>query len=316
MSIHLGSGIKKGRKWDIGKIVKEGFFKDSSFLYGKEVKNVHGKNFTYNGKSSEDYKLMIASFEQDEEIQMGLSRDILSGEMNMYRTSPNHMGTKYNSVLSFTITIIKDPCDNTTTGYFTEDEVDDVNAWLTSANYPLLFHMYDYDPDVYKKYDYFGIFTESEAQVVNGKVVGIKYTFTTNSPYAFTELITKKFYCVGETTLTINISNSEREGWIYPVIKLEPTNTSELSRVDIGIKSITDNNREMTVNVLKEPFVIDCQKSKIYDSLGLLSFDDLGISDIDYIYWLKLYHGENNLVVTGDTAITFEYREPRKVGAY
>ena len=31
MSIHLGSGIKKERKWDIGKIVKEGFFMDSSF---------------------------------------------------------------------------------------------------------------------------------------------------------------------------------------------------------------------------------------------------------------------------------------------
>ena len=37
MSIHLGSGIKKGKRWDIGKIVKEGFFVDSSFLYGKEV---------------------------------------------------------------------------------------------------------------------------------------------------------------------------------------------------------------------------------------------------------------------------------------
>ena len=34
MSIHLGSGIKKGKRWDIGKIVKEEFFKDSSFMYG------------------------------------------------------------------------------------------------------------------------------------------------------------------------------------------------------------------------------------------------------------------------------------------
>ena len=35
MSIHLGSGIKKERKWDIGKIVKEGFFMDSSFYVWK-----------------------------------------------------------------------------------------------------------------------------------------------------------------------------------------------------------------------------------------------------------------------------------------
>lgn len=31
MSTHLGNGIKKERKWDIGKMMKEGFFVDSSF---------------------------------------------------------------------------------------------------------------------------------------------------------------------------------------------------------------------------------------------------------------------------------------------
>lgn len=45
MSIHLGSGIKKERKWDIGKIVKEEFFVDSSFLYGKEVKKYAWEKF-------------------------------------------------------------------------------------------------------------------------------------------------------------------------------------------------------------------------------------------------------------------------------
>ena len=29
--------------------------------------------------------------------------------------------------------------------YFTEDEVNEINAWLTSPDYPTLFHMYDYD---------------------------------------------------------------------------------------------------------------------------------------------------------------------------
>ena len=49
MSIHLGSGIKKGRKWDIGKIVKEGFFMDSSLyvwklLYGNYVYKYNYEN--------------------------------------------------------------------------------------------------------------------------------------------------------------------------------------------------------------------------------------------------------------------------------
>ena len=49
MSIPLGSGIKKEKRGDIGKIVKEGFFKDSSFyvwklLYGNYVYKYNYEN--------------------------------------------------------------------------------------------------------------------------------------------------------------------------------------------------------------------------------------------------------------------------------
>lgn len=276
-----------------------------------------GKKFTYDNHSSEEHSLIIASFEQNTEIPMGLSREILKGEMNRFRTSPNHMGTSYQDVLSFNITVVKNPSnhDSQKELYFTEDEVDEINAWLTSPDYPTLFHMYDYEEETYKKYDYFGLFTDVQTNEVAGYIVGLTYTLTTNSPYAFTNIITKEFECLGETNITINVNTSERKREIYPIIKLLPSG-NELGRVNIQIKNVTDNNRVLNLNVLKEPITIDCGKSKIYDSVGLLSFEDLGVSDIDYLYWVKLYHGTNNLVITGDTTITFEYREPRKVGAY
>ena len=277
-----------------------------------------GKKFTYDNHSTEEYSLIIASFDQNTQIPMGLTRNIIKGEMNRFRSTPNHMGTSFQDVLIFDITLVKDPSnhDNQKELYFTEDEIDEINAWLTSPDYPTLFHMYDYEQETYKKYDYFGIFTDVQITEVAGNIVGLTYTFTTNSPYAFTDVIKKEFVCSGEeTNITIDINTSERKREIYPIIRLFPTG-DELGRVNIQIKNVTDNNRILDLSVLKEPITIDCSKSKIYDSLGLLSFEDLGVSDIDYLYWVKLYHGTNNLVITGDVTITFEYREPRKVGAY
>lgn len=276
-----------------------------------------GKHFIYDGHSSEEFNLTIASFDSNDEIPMGLTRNILKGETNRFRTSPNHMGTSYDDVLTFKVTLVKNPCKRTTEKdmYFLEDEIDNINAWLTSSDYPILFHMYDYDNENDHKYDYFGIFTDVETQTVGGRVIGLIYTFTTNSPYAFTEKIEKDFVCSGETNITIEVNSSERKREIYPVIKLLPTG-DPLERVTITIKSITDNNRSMILKVLKEPIIIDCSKSMISDAVGLLNFEDLGISDLDYIYWLRLYHGINTFIVTGDVELTFEYREPRKVGAF
>jgi len=57
------------------------------------------------------------------------------------------MGTRWSDVLVFNIQFIKSPCDSGSAAnmYFTEDEVNEINAWLTSPDYPTLFHMYDYD---------------------------------------------------------------------------------------------------------------------------------------------------------------------------
>lgn len=68
---------------------------------------------------------------------------------------------------------------------------------------------------------------------------------------------------------------------------------------------------------LKEDLEInmDCQKLLIQDSIGrMVTYDDLGITDVDNMYWFRLKHGINNLIIYGDITITFKYRESRKVG--
>lgn len=60
---------------------------------------------------------------------------------------------------------------------------------------------------------------------------------------------------------------------------------------------------------------IDCQKLQITDSLGrMITYDELGISDADFIYWPRLINGNNSILLYGNADFTITHRESRKVG--
>lgn len=402
---------------------------------------MHGKYFTYDGEDSQTHSLAIAGLEQNDDVVFSLGREVFASQLNRYRNLVGHMGTRWSDVLTFNIQFIKSPCDSGSAAnmYFTEDEVNEINAWLTSPDYPTLFHMYDYDferdssdsmilvdgtdistvvvnasgyyPVTYtisdesatasidstpqydeegaeipkvnptteisvhkyngyysliindkdflnsitsitvdnveysnihtnswlstyakeggkiansytilvnteivlnNKYDYFGVFSDVQAQVIDGDVVGFNCTFTTDSPFAWTHEIHQ--VVDGSATFTVNSAEKYRE--IYPLIEISPTkDDSSSTRSKVKISNSVDGG-EIKLNLLqKSPTILDSRRSIIKDATGLVSFTDLGISDVDYIYWPKLYNGENTITITGGTA-TIKYREPRKVGDY
>lgn len=60
---------------------------------------------------------------------------------------------------------------------------------------------------------------------------------------------------------------------------------------------------------------IDCKKLTIMDSIGrMITYDKLGISDVDNMYWFRLINGENNILLFGNADFTITHRESRKVG--
>ena len=281
---------------------------------------MYGNYFYYNGQTSEDYDLMIGGYNLDSDVPLGMSREILRGTMNRYRIVPNHMGTAYQEPLVFTISMVKNQCSSSDEYIFTEDEVDAIVSWLTEPQYPTLFHMYDDEPDVYKKYDYFGLFSDVQTITNNEEVIGFTMTFTTNAPYAWGP---EKVYhyssdSTGFTTLPITVETSERNSPIWPVITITPNINADTvgTRVPIIIRNSADNNRQMEFALTKLRHTIDCQKAMISGPNGLVHFDDLGITDVGEIYWLRLYNGNNNLEISGEAEITIKFREPRKVGAY
>lgn len=269
-------------------------------------------SFEFNGSRSDDYGIVITRIEENDTF--GLNRDIVKGERNKYRVRENHFGTIYNDNLSFTISVMKTICNKQPNELlFTSNEIRKINAWLTSPQLPKIFHLPKgnyYDEDIF----YFVIFTEVTNKKMQ-KPYELTYNVTCDSPYGYTEIIKHSIVSSSTVPKTIVITNNsdEREDYIYPLINITPKDHG-----NITIKNITDADRHITINSLKnDSFYIDCQCLKIYDITNMLiSFEDLGVSDIDSIYWPRLCAGENKLEFTGNAQIEISYRELRKVGVF
>ena len=60
---------------------------------------------------------------------------------------------------------------------------------------------------------------------------------------------------------------------------------------------------------------MDCQKLFITDDTGrMVTYDKLGIHDVDIMYWFRLINGNNTLLLYGNADFKFTHKESRKVG--
>lgn len=198
------------------------------------------------------------------------------------------------------------------TPYFSSSEVCNINAWLTSAQYPKLLKISDseyFNEDI----EFYALVTEVTAEHFS-RPYELIYTVVCDSPFGYTPTITHQISAISTVPVTVNITNysDELEGYVYPTFKIHPKSHSDLT-----IKNITDDG-EMTISMLKDDdFYIDCEHLMIRDITGsLISFDDLGISGNDELYWPRLCAGINKLEIQGNADIEISYREVRKVGAF
>lgn len=275
----------------------------------------YGKSFVYNGKSSEDFDLTICGF-STVEYPLNLKRNTTISSINRYRKKVNMYGINYDSILSFTVQLMKDPCKYTNNDElkFSRQEVREIAAWLTSPLSPRLFHMTDYESDnPQEEYDYFGVFTNVEA--ADNNIFTLNCTFECNTPYA---LSAKQSVLIDSGEGTVENPSDDYEDYVYPQIIITPT-AGVMEPYSITITNVTDSENSITLNNMKPEDIVtmDCQKLVIYNESGsLISFDDIDIDALDYIYWPRLLHGDNEITVDGDATVEFVYRYPVKVGAY
>lgn len=263
-------------------------------------------SFKYKNKSTSTIissPLCIAQPSYVEELT-GLSRELNTGTATLTRPVPNYYGTTYADTITFDIALFKENQEA-----FTIDEQRTINAWLTSPKLPdyVEFNICNSTPILYR-----GLFTDVR-WVPGMKMVNV--TFKNDSSYCWN--FYRTFHQIrGSKEVTIVCNSDELEEYVYPVLTIEGAGKSD----PVAIKSISDGGNTMKINAYDSlGITIDCQRCTVVDATtnGIVSYVDLGWSDVGNIYWLRLIPGLNTLEITGDVDVTISYYAPcKRLGGY
>lgn len=268
------------------------------------------KSFTYCNKNTlEDFGLNMV-LADNEEINLGLSREVLKGSITKFRDATNHLGAKFSEVLSFPITLIKrSKTGNQEELKWSREEIRNLTSWLTSVDVPQLLE-FQYKETREETIDYFGLFTDISTYNLDNIIYGITLTFTCSSSFGYTK--ENSYKCSANSKIVIDNTSDKWNDYVYPKIEIVPSVTGSIT-----ITNITDERKSISLEVKNQNTVyVDCQNNLIYDKAGVLTLSDLGITvdDLDTLYWLRLVHGENIIQVDGNAEVTIKCRYERKVG--
>lgn len=280
--------------------------------------------FNYRGASTEtilDVPLCIV-FTEGQTDSLGMSREKVEGERTISRTITNEYGTIYNP-LSFTFSLMKQDYS-----VFTEEEQVKIERWLTSPKLSSELQIINCEDE---SYSYFGIFTETRYEIVDGDLGLCTLTFNVNGAYPF------KHYVVtgspvqniqaqnNEYTININCKSDELEEYVYPVIKVTAFDAN--SNSSFTLTNVTDNSNYVTVTTNRRTTIqMDCEHCIISEHgegitqnayINLLKYKDIGWEDIGNIYWPRLIPGENVIKIKGNVTVEFSYYVPfKKIGGW
>lgn len=278
------------------------------------------KGFVFNGENSDDYNLTIAWIGSPniDTSENGLNLSLEKTKNKLNNTTNTYGIQSENIVINFSITK-KDFTE------ITRLESIQINEWLTSSSTPkfLAFN----DDDSYPIH-YYAVCTQIKDVVVGEKLVGKELKFETNSPFAFSKKVEKKFDVVNSHIIHINNTSNANNNIIYPKIILSASSPT------IVIENVTDR-KSVSIDAIDIPAETDGAKYIKLDSYNMSVTDKenrlvpaykLGW-DNDYksyvsatnsymtnIYWVRFIKGMNEIKITGNCKITIEYEFPRKAG--
>lgn len=254
-------------------------------------------SFKYLDKKSTDLGWIIAHFDPDN----GEADSYLSQEQ-VYTDSYNGTkrtlyGTKYTSVANVKITVIKQNGDD-----FTLQECRDAYKWLTGNPEASWMDLYIGDE---VKYRLLCTIQDVKPQKMDARTVGLNIYCESLSPWAYSPLQSKTHSILDDGEKII-IDCPSDDMYTYVYAKTTYTNGSAKSVVikNTDTKETTEISN-LTVNeavTLDGNMIITSDKpNKVFGN----SFN---------FVWPRFKSGVNELIVTGDGTIAFEYSYPIKMG--
>ena len=140
----------------------------------------------FDGVKLSDQGFMIASFSDDDTINAGSNIEFthtFNGE-NWLKTD-----AKYSEQLTFSFSIIKNPCESDYKTYFTREDIGFVMRWFVRKEYCLFHPLEDGHENLY----YNCVFKATE-RIANGQVIGFYFEGTCDAPFGYGEEISINLY--------------------------------------------------------------------------------------------------------------------------
>lgn len=257
-------------------------------------------SFGYLGKRSDnkEFGWIISHFDGDSgESDTFLSTDSVFSD-SYDGTRRTIYGTKYNSVATPQITVIKQDGSN-----FTVEEIRNALKWLTGTKQSSWMDFYIGNEDE-PKYRMLGHIQDVKQYKQDARTIGLIIYFESVSPWAYSSLQTELRAL--PTSDTIDIENKSDDLYSYTNVRIEYHNTSG--------DSLTITN-EQTGKTTIVNNLVENEKITITDNMMILSDSpEQTFSNRFNFVFPQLVAGINKLKVTGTGNITFEYTYPIKIG--
>jgi hypothetical protein len=255
----------------------------------------------FDGKMCTDYGLQICSFESNDLENVSSSAIELSTYKSPLSNKWQKYGYEYKDPKSFTIEVAKLNFEK-----FTKYEVGEINRWLVRTDGYHWFQLYNKN---FSGVNFNCTATQSEELVLNGDTYGIKYTFTADSPYGYSDIIEKALTFTDANKSFSLIDYSDEIGHIYPDLKITCSSNGNLDLYN----KIED--RHMIINncTSGEIIMIDGEHKIITSSINTHKI----YNDFNYKYFriANSFASRENIITSSLNCIMeIRWREIRKVG--
>lgn len=241
--------------------------------------------FTYNGKSSKEFDLIICNVGDSSSTNMtGIERTVKeeTGEFK-----PVFKGFNYTSpTINITLSKMKD-------GYassITDDDMHKINQWLFGDD-----NYHPFISDDNKDIVYYVAFTKANKWTNGLKQGYINLTMRLDSPCAYSPIKHNKYRVTGSKTFDV-ISKNNVGKYVEPDIEIKTRNATT-----VKIKNVT-TGEEMVLSDLSSGLHIYCYNEDM-KQLVCKSNPTLNLRPNFNKQWIKLVYGKNIIQVTGECDI-------------
>lgn len=255
-----------------------------------------GVDFIYNGISSQEFGLKIASgFGSTTRSGNVETREIITSYNPSNKTFGFH-GIKYSSPSTFDLIIYKE--DGT---FINVDEERQLKKWLLTSKYNWL----SINQDSLNAISYFCIATQCSILDVGTYSGGMLVAFQNDSTGAWSNINTKQYSVIGTQNFKLYMDTDYDDELILPIITITATSNGSIS-----IKNVTRDETVAIGNcVSDEVIILDSFSGKINTTSGSLLINRWNKR------YLKLQDGYNEILLNGNFNLTLQYRQQVRVGA-